>query len=109
MAVTIYDIAREAKLIEPSRAFNDSPKVTIETRSECTWLNGLNYQLTLLHRHLHESAQHTLQSFHFSPTIFFIQILQGVQESAFTCRLIIHGSNTQEQLDEYFVRSMRKR
>ena len=114
MAVTIYDIAREAKvgIGTVSRVFNDSPKVTIETRERVVRVaKRLNYQPHAFAQALARKRSNTLSAIiPFFTNYFFIQILQGVQESLLSLGydLIIHGSNTQEQLDEYFVRSMRK-
>ncbi len=114
MAVTIYDIAREAKvgIGTVSRVFNDSPKVTIETRERVVRVaKRLNYQPHAFAQALARKRTNTFSAIiPFFTNYFFIQILQGVQESLISIGydLIIHGTNSQEQLDEYFARSMRK-
>jgi LacI family transcriptional regulator len=50
------------------------------------------------------------RSFLFFTNYFFIEVLQGVQETLTSLGydLIIHGANSQDQVDEYLQRSMRK-
>ena len=114
MAVTIYDIAREAKvgIGTVSRVLNNSPKVTTETRDRViTVAKRLNYQPHAFAQALARKRSNTLSAvIPFFTNYFFIQVLQGVQESlmALGYDLIIHGTNSQDQLDEYFSRSMRK-
>lgn len=114
MAVTIYDIAREAKvgIGTVSRVFNKSPKVTPETRDRVISVaNRLNYQPHAFAQALARKRSNTLSAIiPFFTNYFFIQVLQGVQESLSLLGydLIIHGANTHEQLEEYLVRSMKK-
>jgi DNA-binding LacI/PurR family transcriptional regulator len=114
LAVTIYDIAREANvgIGTVSRVLNNSPKVTTETRDKVvTVAKRLNYQPHAFAQALARKRSNTLSAIiPFFTNYFFIQVLQGVQETlaAVGYDLIIHGANTQEQLEEYLVRSMRK-
>lgn len=71
----------------------------------------LNYQPHAYAQALARKRSNTLSAIiPFFTNYFFIQVLQGVQESltALGFDLIIHGANTAEQLDEYLSRSMRK-
>ena len=114
MAVTIYDIAREAKvgIGTVSRVLNNSPKVTNETRDRVvTVAKRLNYQPHAFAQALARKRSSTLSAvIPFFTNYFFIQVLQGVQEALAVVGydLIIHGANTQAQLEEYLDHSMRK-
>lgn len=114
MAVTIYDIAREAKvgIGTVSRVLNNSPKVTSETRDRVISVaKRLNYQPHAFAQALARKRSNTLSAIiPFFTNYFFIEVLQGVQETLTSLGfdLIIHGANNQEQLEEYLVRSMRK-
>lgn len=114
MAVTIYDIAREAQvgIGTVSRVLNNSPKVTPETREKVIKVaERLNYQPHAFAQALARKRSNTLSAIiPFFTNYFFIQVLQGVQESLTTLGydLIIHGANNRDQLEEYLSRSMRK-
>ena len=114
MAVTIYDIAQEANvgIGTVSRVLNNSPKVTSETRDRVIKVaKRLNYQPHAFAQALARKRSSTLSAIiPFFTNYFFIQVLQGVQETLTTLGydLIIHGTNTQEHVDEYLQRSLRK-
>lgn len=114
MAVTIYDIAREAKvgIGTVSRVLNNSPKVTSETREKVMVVaKRLNYQPHAFAQALARKRSNTLCAIiPFFTNYFFIQVLQGVQETLTSLGydLIIHGANTQEQVEQYLEKSMRK-
>lgn len=114
MAVTIYDIAREAKvgIGTVSRVLNNSPKVTSETRERVISVaKRLNYQPHAFAQALARKRSNTLSAIiPFFTNYFFIEVLQGVQETLTSVGydLIIHGANNQQQLEEYLQRSMRK-
>jgi LacI family transcriptional regulator len=114
LAVTIYDIAREAKvgIGTVSRVFNNSPKVTTETRDRVISVaQRLNYQPHAFAQALARKRSNTLSAIiPFFTNYFFIEVLKGVQEtlSSFGYDLIIHGANDREQLEEYLERSMKK-
>lgn len=114
MAVTIYDIAREAKvgIGTVSRVFNNSPKVTSETRDRVISVaHRLNYQPHAFAQALARKRSNTLSAIiPFFTNYFFIEVLKGVQESLSSIGydLIIHGANNREQLEEYLGRSMKK-
>jgi LacI family transcriptional regulator len=114
LAITIYDIAREAKvgIGTVSRVLNNSPKVTSETRNRVISIaTRLNYQPHAFAQGLARKRSNTLSAIiPFFTNYFFIQVLQGVQDSLIQLGydLIIHGANNQSQLEEYLQRSMRK-
>ncbi len=114
MAATIYDIAREAKvgIGTVSRVLNNSPKVTSETRDRVISVaNRLNYRPHAFAQALARKKSNTLSAIiPFFTNYFFIQVLQGVQETLTSLGfdLIIHGANNQDQVEEYLLRSMKK-
>jgi len=114
MAVTIYDIAREAKvgIGTVSRVLNNSPKVTPETRERVLSVaTKLKYQPHAFAQGLARKRSNTLSAIiPFFSNYFFIEVLQGVQETLTSLGydLIIHGANTQEQMEDYLAKSMRK-
>jgi DNA-binding LacI/PurR family transcriptional regulator len=114
LAVTIYDIAREAKvgIGTVSRVFNNSPKVTVETRDRVVKVaQRLNYQPHAFAQALARKRSNTLSAIiPFFTNYFFIEVLQGVQETlnAYGYDLIIHGANNRQELEEYLARSMKK-
>ncbi len=95
-----------------SRVLNNSPKVTTETRDRVvTVAKRLNYQPHAFAQALARKRSNTLSAvIPFFTNYFFIEVLQGVQETlaAVGYDLIIHGANTQSQLEEYLDHSMRK-
>lgn len=114
MSVTIYDIAREANvgIGTVSRVLNNSANVTTETRERViTVARKLNYQPHAFAQALARKRSNTLSAIiPFFTNYFFIEVLQGVQEtlSSLGYDLIIHGANNQQQVAEYLQRSMRK-
>lgn len=114
MSVTIYDIAREANvgIGTVSRVLNNSANVTTETRERViTVARKLNYQPHAFAQALARKRSNTLSAIiPFFTNYFFIEVLQGVQEtlSSLGYDLIIHGANNQQQVSEYLQRSMRK-
>ncbi len=114
MSVTIYDIAREANvgIGTVSRVLNNSANVTSETRERViTIARRLNYQPHAFAQALARKRSNTLSAIiPFFTNYFFIEVLQGVQETLTTLGydLIIHGANNQDQVEEYLQRSMRK-
>lgn len=114
MSVTIYDIAREANvgIGTVSRVLNNSANVTSQTRERViTIARRLNYQPHAFAQALARKRSNTLSAIiPFFTNYFFIEVLQGVQETLTSLGydLIIHGANSQDQVDEYLQRSMRK-
>jgi LacI family transcriptional regulator len=114
LAITIYDIAREAKvgIGTVSRVLNNSTKVTDATREKVILVaRKLNYQPHAFAQALARKKSNTLCAIiPFFTNYFFIEVLQGVQDTLASLGydLIIHGANNQEQLEEYLLRSMKK-
>jgi LacI family transcriptional regulator len=114
LSVTIYDIAREANvgIGTVSRVLNNSANVTSQTRERViTIARRLNYQPHAFAQALARKRSNTLSAIiPFFTNYFFIEVLQGVQETLTSLGydLIIHGANSQDQVDEYLQRSMRK-
>ena len=114
MAVTIYDIAREAQvgIGTVSRVFNNHPNVTPKTREKIlTVAKRLNY-----HPHAYAQALARKRTNTFAAIIpfftnyFFIEVLQGVQDkiSSVGYDLILYGINHPEQIDEYLRKSVQR-
>ncbi len=114
MAVTIYDIAREAKvgIGTVSRALNNHPNVTPESRSRVLAVSKrLNY-----HPHAYAQALARKRTNTFAALIpfftnyFFIEVLQGVQDriSAIGYDLILYGINHPAQIEEYLKKSVQR-
>ncbi len=114
MSVTIYDIAREANvgIGTVSRVLNNSANVTSETRQRVMSVaKKLNYQPHAFAQALARKRSNTLSAIiPFFTNYFFIEVLQGVQETLSTVGydLIIHGVKNTKQVEEYLQRSMRK-
>lgn len=112
MAVTIYDIAREAKvgIGTVSRVLNNHPSVTPKTRDKILSVaKRLNY-----HPHAYAQALARKRSNTFAAIIpfftnyFFIEVLQGVQDkiSSLGYDLILYGINHPEQIEDYLKKSV---
>ncbi|MFA5833389.1 MAG: LacI family DNA-binding transcriptional regulator [Bacteroidota bacterium] len=114
MSVTIYDIAREANvgIGTVSRVLNNSANVTSVTRERViTIARKLNYQPHAYAQALARKRSNTLGAIiPFFTNYFFIEVLQGVQETLATLGfdLIIHGANSTEEVGDYLQHSMRK-
>lgn len=99
MAVTIYDIAREAKvgIGTVSRVFNNHPSVSEETKKRVLKVaNKLNYHPHPYARGLaRKKTNAVLACVPFFTSFFFVEILQAVQAqfSETDCDLILHGIN----------------
>lgn len=114
MAITIYDIAREAKvgIGTVSRVLNNSPKVTTETRERVNIVaKRLNYQPHAFAQALARKRSNTLSAIiPFFTNYFFIEVLQGVQETLVPLGydLIIHGVTNKGQMEEYLSKNVKK-
>ncbi len=114
MAITIYDIAREAKvgIGTVSRVFNGHPNVTKETREKVLVVaKRLNYQPHVYAQGLARQRTNTFAAIiPFFTNYFFIEVLQGVQEkiSSIGFDLILHGINHPDEIDESLRRSSRR-
>lgn len=105
LSVTIYDIAREAKvgIGTVSRVFNNHPSVSEETRDRVLRVaNRLNYQPHPYARGLARKRTNSILAVvPFFTTYFFVEILQGVQSklSEVDCDLILYGVNHPDQVE----------
>jgi LacI family transcriptional regulator len=83
LPVTIYDIAREAKvgIGTVSRVFNNHPSVSRETKNRVLQVSArLNYHPHPYARGLARKRTNSiLAMIPFFTTFFFVEILQGVQ------------------------------
>ncbi|HLE32574.1 MAG TPA: LacI family DNA-binding transcriptional regulator [Bacteroidota bacterium] len=111
MSVTIYDIAREAKvgIGTVSRVFNDHPSVSDETRQRVLRVaNRLNYQPHPYARGLARKRTNSILTFvPFFTTFFFVEILHGVQSklSEHDCDLLLYGVNHPDQVSASLKRN----
>ena len=114
MAVTIYDIAREAQvgIGTVSRVFNNHPNVTPKTRDKILSVaKRLNYHPHAYAQALARKRTNTLAAIiPFFTNYFFIEVLQGVQDkiSSLGYDLILYGINHPEQIDEYLRKSVQR-
>ncbi|HTX18580.1 MAG TPA: LacI family DNA-binding transcriptional regulator [Bacteroidota bacterium] len=114
MAVTIYDIAREAQvgIGTVSRVFNNHPNVTAKTREKILAVaKRLNYHPHAYAQALARKRTNTIAAIiPFFTNYFFIEVLQGVQDkiSAAGYDLILYGIDHPEQIDEYLRKSLQR-
>lgn len=105
MAITIYDIAREAKvgIGTVSRVFNNHPSVSEGTKKRVREVaDRLNYQPHHYARGLaRKRTDSILAIIPFFTTFFFTEVLQGVQSKLgeMDCDLILYGVNHPDQVD----------
>jgi LacI family transcriptional regulator len=111
LSVTIYDIAREAKvgIGTVSRVFNDHPSVSDETRKRVLRVaSRLNYQPHPYARGLARKRTNAILTFvPFFTTFFFVEILHGVQSklSELDCDLILYGVSHPDQVSASLKRN----
>ncbi len=112
MAITIYDLAREAGvgIGTVSRCLNNHPSVSAKTREKVlTVAKRLSYQP---HAHAQRLASRKANTFStiipFFTNYFFIEVLQGVQDKAseLGVDLILYGVNNPAQAEYYLRRSL---
>lgn len=112
MAITIYDLAREAGvgIGTASRCLNNHPNVSAKTREKVLAVaKRLNYQP---HAHAQRLASRKSNTFStiipFFTNYFFIEILQGVQDKAseLGIDLVLYGVNHPNQVEYYLRRSL---
>lgn len=114
MGVTIYDLAREAKvgIGTVSRCLNNHPSVSPETRARVmTVVKRLNYQRHAFAHRLASKKTNTVSAIiPFFTQHFFVQVLQGVQDKASELGfdLILYGVTKTEQADFYLKRSLNR-
>lgn len=112
MGVTIYDLAREAKvgIGTVSRCLNNHPSVSPQTRAKVMEVvKRLSYQPHAYAQRLASKKTNTISAvIPFFTNYFFIQVLQGVQDRAgeLGFDLILYGVNHTSQADFYLRRSL---
>lgn len=105
MPVTIYDIARKAKvgIGTVSRVLNNHPSVSEKTRKRVLAVSRkLNYRPHPVARALAGKHSNSVLAFvPFFPTHFFSEVLQGVQSklSELDWELVLYGVNHPDQLE----------
>lgn len=111
LAVTIYDIAREAKvgIGTVSRVFNNHPNVTPKTREKILSVaKRLNYHPHAYAQGLARRRTNTIAAIiPFFTNYFFVEILQGIQDKITNLGydLILYGINHHGEIDEYLRKS----
>jgi len=114
LGITIYDIAREAKvgIGTVSRVFNDSPNVSDKTRSKILAVaERMRYQPHASAQALARKHSYTLSVIiPFFTNYFSIEVLKGMQETLAETGydILLHGVNNTEQIDEFLRRGMKK-
>lgn len=111
MRVTIYDIAKKAKvgIGTVSRVFNDHPSVSETTRKRVTQVaRRLNYHPHPYARGLARNRTNSILAvIPFFTTFFFVEVLRGVQASLGErdYDLVLYGVNDPEQVSASVKRS----
>jgi LacI family transcriptional regulator len=114
MGVTIYDLAREARvgIGTVSRCLNNHPSVSVETRARVMEVvKRLNYQPHAYAQRLASRKTNTISAIiPFFTNYFFMQVLQGVQDKAgeLGFDLILYGVTHPDQAEYYLRRSMQR-
>ncbi|MCX6136008.1 MAG: LacI family DNA-binding transcriptional regulator [Ignavibacteriales bacterium] len=114
MPITIYDIAREAKvgIGTVSRVFNNNPNVTIETRKKVLAVSKrLHYVPHAYAQGLARKRTNTLAAIiPFFTNYFFIEVLKGVQDkcAALGYDLILYGINHPSEVEPYLNKSIQR-
>ena len=114
MGVTIYDLAREAKvgIGTVSRCLNNHPSVAPETRARVLGvMKRLNYHPHAYAQRLASKRSNTIACIiPYFTNYFFVQVLQGVQDKAWELGidLILYGVNHPEQAEHYLRRSLNR-
>ena len=112
--VTIYDIAREAKvgIGTVSRVLNNHPNVTPETRRRVMEIiKRLHYQPhTYAQRLARRNAETISAIIPFFSTYFFAEVLHGVQDriSELGYDLVLYGVNHADQVESHINRTLRR-
>jgi LacI family transcriptional regulator len=112
MAITIYDLAREAGvgIGTVSRCLNNHPSVSAKTREKVLSVaKRLSYQPHAHAQRLASRKANTISTIiPFFTNYFFIEVLQGVQDKAseLGIDLILYGVNNPTQAEYYLRRSL---
>jgi LacI family transcriptional regulator len=114
MAVTIYDLAKEAGvgIGTVSRCLNNHPSVSVETRAKVlAVVKRLSYQPHAYAQRLASKKTNTISAIiPYFTNYFFVQVLQGVQDKAgeLGFDLILYGVNDPQQAEYYLRRSLHR-
>ncbi len=114
MAVTIYDLAREAGvgIGTVSRCLNNHPSVSPKTRAKVmAVVKRLSYQPHAYAQRLASKKTNTVSAIiPYFTNYFFVQVLQGVQDKATELGfdLILYGVNDPGQVEYYLRRSLHR-
>lgn len=114
MGVTIYDIAREAKvgIGTVSRALNNHPKIASRTKNKILEISRkLNYQPHAYAQGLAKKKTNTIALIMpFFTNYFFVEILQGIQDkmAELGYDIMLYGANQANQAEAYLKRSLQK-
>ena len=114
MAVTIYDIAKEAKvgIGTVSRVFNDNPNVNPKTREKVLIISKrLNYHPHAYAQGLARRRTNTIAAIiPFFTNYFFVEVLQGIQDKIANLGydLILYGINHPAEIEEYLRKSVQR-
>lgn len=114
MAVTIYDIAREAHvgIGTVSRCLNNHPSVSAKTRASVLAIaKRMDYYPHTYARRLASRRTNTFAAIiPYFTNYFFVEVLQGIQEKASELGLdiVVYGVNHPTQAEEYLRRSLQR-
>ncbi|MGA9119877.1 MAG: LacI family DNA-binding transcriptional regulator [Bacteroidota bacterium] len=114
MGVTIYDLAREAKvgIGTVSRCLNNHPSVAPETRARVlAVIKRLDYHPHAYAQRLASKRTNTIACIiPYFTNYFFVQVLRGVQDKAgeIGIDLILYGVDHPEQAEHYLRRSLNR-
>lgn len=114
MGVTIYDIAREAKvgIGTVSRALNNHPKIAEKTKNRILDISKrLNYQPHVYAQGLAKRKTNTISVIMpFFTNYFFVEVLQGIQDKIADLGydIMLFGVNQPKQAEEYLRRTTQK-
>jgi LacI family transcriptional regulator len=114
MAVTIYDIAREAKvgIGTVSRVFNGNPNVNPTTKDRVLTISKqLNYHPHAFAQALARRRTNTIAAIiPFFTNYFFVEILQGIQDKITNLGydLILYGVTHAREVEEYLKKSLQR-
>lgn len=113
MGVTIYDIAREAKVGvgTVSRVLNNHPSVSPETRDQVLKVaQRLDYRPNASAQRLARRKSRTITAIMpYITNYFFVELLGGIQDFLFErdYDLLLYGVNHPKQIENYLQRSLR--
>jgi DNA-binding LacI/PurR family transcriptional regulator len=113
LGVTIYDIAREAKVGvgTVSRVLNNHPSVSPETRDQVLKVaQRLDYRPNASAQRLARRKSRTITAIMpYITNYFFVELLGGIQDFLFErdYDLLLYGVNHPKQIENYLQRSLR--